>query len=177
MAQNNAQSLIDEVAAFVRFIDRRHRNNEFYDTSILPWPKDMIKDLCLQRLRTEPNPLIRRTIADNLLCIVFYQEGVGPLPMQDCRLDLFTMNISSLSEEKLRRVRLTIAEHLPHLESEKFLAILTRVQNEFIVLNDLLDSLESEHASTSFTLDENAPDTSAFATIQNLIKMKLHPAK
>ena len=177
MTQKSIHSMIDEVAAFVRFIDRRHRNNEIYDTSILPWPKETIKDLCLQRLKTEPNPLIRRTIADGLLCIVFYQDGVGPLPMQDCRLDLFTMNISSLSEEKLRRVKLTIAEHLPHLESEKFLAILKKVQDEFIALDELCDSLEMEHSSTPFTPDENAQDTSAFATIQNLIKMKMNTAK
>ena len=157
------QLMKDVVAGFVRFIDRRHRNNEIYDASILPWPKEMIKEICTHRLETESNPHIRRTIADSLLCLAFYQEGIGIEAMQQCRLDLFTMDIASLSEDKLKRLRLTVAEHLPHLDCAKFLTILRLVQAEFKSLDTLCETMEKQHGTDTFTPD--LTDTSASATI------------
>ncbi len=145
MNQYDPQAMNEIVTGFVRFIDRRHRNNEIYDSKNLPWPKATIIDLCLRRLKSEKNQHIRRTITDSLLCAPFYQEGVGMEAMQECRFDLFTMDIASLDEDKLRRMKLTIAEHLPQLESEKFMATLRLVQEEFNLLNKTCELLEQEH--------------------------------
>jgi hypothetical protein len=153
MSQITPQMLKDVVSGFVRFIDRRHRNNEIYDSSLLPWPKELILDACLQRLKAEKNPLIRQTIADGLLCAAFYQDGVGAEALQNCRFDLFTVNIASLDESHLKRLRLTVTEHLPHLDSEKFIAMLSLVQAEFNRLNSTCEQIERQHESTGTALN------------------------
>ena len=149
MNHYNPQMLKDVVAGFVRFVDRRHRNNEIYDAAILPFPKQTILDCCLHRLSLEKNPLIRKTISDGLLCAAFFQDGIGLEPMQNCRLDLFTMDLSSLDEQQLNRVKQTVAEHLSHLDSDKFIATLRLVQAEFKRLNDACEAIERQHETTS----------------------------
>lgn len=149
MTELSPEMMKQIVTKYVRFIDKRYRINEIYDASILPWPKETIIDCCLQRLQREENHLIRKNISDCLLSLAFFQDGVGTEPMADCRLDLFTMDLSSLDEAQLGRVRQAIAEHLPHLESGKFLAILRLVQAEFKGLIERTEAIEQEHAAAA----------------------------
>ena len=147
MSEYSKATMRSTIALFVKSIARRHRTNTIYDSSILPAPRETIIEYCLLRLKAEKNGIIRRNIADALLCIPFYQDGIGTPPMVDCRFDLFTMDLSSLDERQLGKVRLAIAEHLPHLDARRFLAVLTRVQAEFRQINELCEEIEREHAA------------------------------
>jgi hypothetical protein len=153
MTKYSPEMLKKIVIGYVRFIDQRYRRNEIYDTSILPWPKETIFDCCLQRLKHEKNHLVRKNISDCLLSLAFYQDGVGNQPMVDCRLDLFPMDITTLDEDKLGRVKLAIAEHLPHLEGGRFLAMLRLVQADFRRFNDACEAIERQHAAAASTSD------------------------
>jgi hypothetical protein len=134
------------VPDFVRFILRKRTDNEIRDTSLLPWPKQGMIDTCLQYLEQTNNPHIRQTVGDALLYLSFYQDGVGADPMRNCRFDLFPMDITSLGSD-LEGLKKAVALELPHLETDKFIDLLIKVQEDFKSLNASCEAIEAKWAS------------------------------
>jgi hypothetical protein len=134
------------VPDFVRFILRKRTDSEIRDTSLLPWPKDLIIDTCLRYLEQTNNPHIRQTVGDALLYLSFYQDGVGAEPMRNCRFDLFPMDITSLGSD-LEGLKKAIAQELPYLETDTFIDLLIKVQEDFKRLNASCEAIEAKWAS------------------------------
>ena len=119
------------VTRYVKVVQRNRPCNEIRDVSSLPWPKDVIIDACLQYLAKNKNPNIRDTVSGSLLLLSFYQEGVGDKPLTDCRFDHFPMDINSVSDAEMTRLKEIVAENLPHLDPDHFLRLLRLVQADF----------------------------------------------
>ena len=133
------------VTGYIKFDQRCYRGNEIHDSSILPWPKQEIVDACLKRLERTDNPNVRRTIGHHLLQTAFYQDGVGEESLRNCRFDLFPMDLNLLGDKELAQVRALVARELRHLDPDRFIPLLCRVQAEFKELNEACEAIEKQH--------------------------------
>lgn len=133
------------VTGYIKFNQRCYHGHQIYDASMLPWPKDQIIDACLQRLEWTENPNVRATIEHHLLQTAFYQDGVGEEPFRNCRFDLFRTDINHLPDEEFAKVRELVVKELSHLDPDKFIPLLGRVQAEFKELNAICEAIEKQH--------------------------------
>jgi hypothetical protein len=133
------------VTGYIKFNQRCQHGNIIHDSSILPWAKQEIVDACLQRLERTENPNVRRTISHHLLQIAFYQDGVGEESLRNCHFDLFPMDLNLLGDKELAQVRALMARELRHLDPDRFIPLLCRVQAEFKKLNETCEAIEKRY--------------------------------
>lgn len=133
------------VTGYIKFNQRCYHGDLIHDSSMLPWPKQEIVDACLQRLEQTDNPNVRRTISHHLLQSAFYQDGVGEESLRNCRFDLFPMDLNLLGDKELAQVRALISRELRHLDPDKFIPLLCRVQSEFKELNEACEGIEKRY--------------------------------
>lgn len=119
------------VTNYVKVVQKNNPCNEIRDVSRLPFPKDVIINACLQFMAGNENPNIRDTVGTCLSLISFYQEGVGPQPLRDCRFDLFPFDVNSLSEADFAKLKEAVVINLPHLDADRYLKLLGLVQTDF----------------------------------------------
>jgi hypothetical protein len=133
------------VTGYVKFNQRSYHSEAIQDASILPWPKQKIVDSCLQFLEQTSNPNIRRTVGHHLLQAAYYQDGVGEESLFNCRFGLFPVDLNSLGDKELAKVRALVARELSHLDPDRFIPLLRRVQAEFKELNEACEEIEKRH--------------------------------
>ena len=138
------------VTGYIKFNQRCYYGNQIHDASMLPWPKQEIIDACLKRLERTSNPNVRRSIGHHLLQTAYYQDGVGEESLRNCRFELFPVDLNSLGDKELAKVRALVARELTHLDPDRFIPLLRRVQAEFKELNEACEEIEKRH-------QENAP--------------------
>jgi hypothetical protein len=115
----------------IRFLQRKWLPDTIWDTSALPLRKETIIEECLCFLESTRNPHTREMVNGYLLRLSFYQPDVGEQPLRNCRFDLFPVDITSLDADGLATLKTAVAEHLPHLDCDRFIDLLSKVQADF----------------------------------------------
>ena len=134
-------------ADLVRFCQRKWLPDTIFDTSELTTPKEKIIEDCLCYLEATKNPFKRQTVNHYLLKLSFYQPEVGAQPLRNCRFELFPGDIATLDAEGLATLKKAVAEHLPHLDTDRYLDLLARVQSDFKKIEASCEAIDAQWES------------------------------
>jgi hypothetical protein len=135
----------------VRFLQRKWLPDTIWDASALPLPKENIIAECLSFLESTRNAHTRAMVAAYLLRLSFYQPNVGEEPLRNCRFELFPVDITSLDADALARLKAAVSEQLPHLESDRFIDLLRKVQADFKRIEASCQAIETAREATETT--------------------------
>ena len=133
----------------VRYLQRKWLPDTIWDISALPLPKEVIIADCLCFLESTKNPHTREMVGAYLLRLSFYQQDVGAQPLRNCHFDLFPVDINTLDDGGLARLQAAVSEHLPHLDGDRFIGLLRKVQADFKRIEAACQAVEKQREASA----------------------------